>query len=264
MHNAALERHELNPIASSFSQAASSYDSAAALQRDIGKQLLAQLPSSHRVQTWIDLGCGTGYFSQQLSQLYPDATGLGLDIAQGMLHRAQRLRPCASYVCGDAQALPLASASQDLIFSNMALQWCSDFSNILAQTKRALTPQGIFAFTSVLDGSLCELKQSWQTVDTEPHINQFRRFTDYQNLCQNSGLQLVCLNEHSFVQHFPSVRALSRNLKQLGAHHIQDGRAQGLTSRQEYTQLRQAYEQYRQAQGLPVTWNILFAVLQAA
>jgi len=263
MLSSALALNEANPIAACFSQAAGSYDRAAQLQREVGQQLLALCPADLAVQNWLDLGCGTGYFTQPLAQRYPQAQGWGVDIAQGMLQHAQRLRPYANYLCADAQALPLASASQDVIFSSMALQWCDDFSAVLAEAKRVLKPKGIIAFTSVVDGSLSELKQSWLAVDDLSHINQFRRFADYQQLCAASGLNVLQLRTQTFQQYFPSVRELSQNLKQLGAHHIQTGRSTGLTSRQQYTKLSQAYEQHRQPQGLPATWRLIFAVLQA-
>lgn len=263
MLSSALALNETNPIAACFSQAAGSYDRAAQLQREVGQQLLELCPPDLAVQHWLDLGCGTGYFTQQLAQRYPQAQGWGVDIAQGMLQHAQRLRPYANYLCADAQALPLASNSVDLIFSSMAVQWCDDLSAVLAEAKRVLKPKGIIAFTSVVDGSLSELKQSWLAVDDLPHINQFRRFANYQQLCAASGLKVAHLRMQTLQQHFSSVHELSQNLKQLGAHHVQAGRSNGLTSRQQYMKLCQAYEQQRQPQGLPVTWHMVYAVLQA-
>lgn len=263
MHNSMGALNETNAVAACFSHAAQSYDSAAQLQREVGEQLLQYCPTELAVQHWLDVGCGTGYFSQHLALRYPQAQGWALDIAQGMLQHARRLRPQAQYLCADAQALPLASASQDLLFSSMALQWCPDFSKVLAEAKRVLKPGGMLAFTSVAAGTLCELEHSWRAVDEQPHINQFRTLTDYQQHCAASGLEVLLCRQQSIQQHFPSLRALSRNLKQLGAHHIHTGRHKGLTSRQQYQQLSQAYETHRQTQGLPVTWQVVFAVLRA-
>ena len=125
-----------NPVARAFSNAAHTYDAEAVLQREVGQHLLQMLPADLQVQNWLDLGCGTGYFCEQLQQRYPQASGTGLDIAPGMLQQARALRPCAHYMCGDASALPLASNSQDLIFSSLALQWCPDFSVVLLLLRR--------------------------------------------------------------------------------------------------------------------------------
>ena len=53
-------------VAASLSRAAASYDSVAALQRQVGNQLLARLPADLQVASWLDLGSGTGYFSRVL------------------------------------------------------------------------------------------------------------------------------------------------------------------------------------------------------
>ena len=56
-------------VAVSFSRAASSYDSVAELQRDVGHELIARLPVGLAPQRWLDLGSGTGYFSRVLGQI---------------------------------------------------------------------------------------------------------------------------------------------------------------------------------------------------
>ena len=55
-------------VAASFSRAAASYDSVAALQRAVADALLARLPVDLRPQRWLDLGCGTGYCTRALAQ----------------------------------------------------------------------------------------------------------------------------------------------------------------------------------------------------
>ena len=58
-------------VAASFSRAASSYDGVAALQRKVGQQLLKALPAEFDPSSWLDLGCGTGFFTRALAQRYP-------------------------------------------------------------------------------------------------------------------------------------------------------------------------------------------------
>ena len=72
-------------VAASFSRAAASYDSVAALQRSVGQQLLARLPAAITPERWLDLGCGTGHFSRALGERFPASQGVALDIAEGML-----------------------------------------------------------------------------------------------------------------------------------------------------------------------------------
>lgn len=253
-------------IAAAFSRAANTYDSVADFQRAVGTRLLSLLPESvlgttESLANWLDIGCGTGYFCQQLQQRWPQAQGIGLDLAPGMLQVARKRCPNNSYLCADAERLPLTDNSQDLVFSSLALQWCSDFARVLSEIKRVLKPGGVLLFSSVADGSLYELKRSWQMVDHAAHVNQFRPLSLYQDLAAASGLQRLDLHCHRHIYHYPKVRDLTHELKYLGADHVQAGRAQGLLGRQRLQRLLDAYEGFRQPQGLPATWQVVYGVL---
>ena len=254
-------------VAAAFSRAASTYDSVAEFQRAVGTRLLSLLPQqqtksvTEQPQHWLDIGCGTGYFCQQLEQRWPSAQGIGLDLAEGMLDVSRQRCPELSYICADAEYLPLADNSQDLIFSSLALQWCSDFSGVLSEIKRVLKPGGVLLFSSLADGSLFELRNSWQAVDHAPHVNQFRPLSLYQDLATNSGLTVLDVHCHTHTYYYAKVRELTHELKHLGADHVQAGRAPGLVSRQGFQRLLNAYEGYRQPQGLPATWRVVYGVL---
>lgn len=253
-------------VAAAFSRAAATYDSVADFQRAVGLRLLslapAQLTEQTQMQQWLDIGCGTGYFCEQLQQRWPRAQGVGLDLAEGMLDFARTRCPQPSYICADAEDLPLQDNSQGLVFSSLALQWCTDFSRVLSEIKRVLKPGGVLLFSSLAEGSLLELRNSWQAVDNSPHVNQFRSLSLYRDLTASSGLQVLDVHCHTHTYHYQKVRELTHELKYLGADHVQAGRAQGLVSRQGFQRLLDAYESYRQSQGLPATWQVIYGVLR--
>ena len=58
------------------------------------------------------------------------------------------------------------------------------------------------------------------------------------------------------------VRSLTHELKALGAHNLNPGRPGGLTGRARIVALVEAYEQFRQSQGLPATYQVVYAVLE--
>ena len=248
-------------VAASFSRAAESYDSVAALQRAVGHELLARLPESSSPARWLDLGCGTGYFSRTLGERFPGAEGVAVDIAEGKLRHARPLAGARHFVAGDAERLPLGDESCDLLFSSLALQWCGDFAAVLREARRVLRPGGVLAFSSLCVGTLRELRDSWQAVDGFVHVNRFRRFEDYQGLCAASGLQVLSLQSRPQVLHYPDVRSLTHELKALGAHNLNPGRPGGLTGRARMLALLAAYEQFRQPQGLPATYQVVYGVL---
>lgn len=120
-------------VAASFSRAAASYDSVAELQRDVGSQLLQRLPEDFLPSRWLDLGCGTGYFTRALAERYVEGQGLALDIAEGMLNHARPLGGAQHFIAGDAERLPLQDSTCELIFSSLAVQWCADFESVLSE-----------------------------------------------------------------------------------------------------------------------------------
>lgn len=249
-------------VAASFSRAAASYDSVAALQRAVGMSLLEQLPAGLQPACWLDLGSGTGHFSRALAKRFQGSAGVAVDIAEGMLRHAREQGGAQHHVAGDAERLPLHDESVDLVFSSLVVQWCSQFASVLGEAWRVLRPGGVLAFSSLCVGTLDELRASWQAVDGLVHVNRFRRFEDYQRLCGESGLQVLGLQRRPHVLYYPDVRSLTHELKALGAHNLNPGRPSGLTGRARMQGLLQAYESFRQPQGLPATYQVVYGVLR--
>ncbi|WP_300629445.1 malonyl-ACP O-methyltransferase BioC [Pseudomonas sp.] len=249
-------------VAASFSRAAASYDSVAELQRTVGHALLARLPTGLSPQRWLDLGCGTGYFSRALDERLPASHGTALDIAEGMLNHARPLGGARHFIAGDAERLPLKADSFELVFSSLAVQWCANFEAVLSEAFRVLQPGGVLAFASLCVGTLDELRESWRAADGWVHVNRFRTFEAYQQLCAASGFRVAGLERRAHVLHYPDVRSLTHELKALGAHNLNPGRPGGLTGRARIVALVQAYEQFRQAHGLPATYQVVYAVLE--
>ncbi|WP_212630995.1 malonyl-ACP O-methyltransferase BioC [Pseudomonas sp. KB-10] len=261
-HSATCALPDKRQVAASFSRAAASYDAVAELQRSVGAQLLARLPAELQPRRWLDLGSGTGHFTRALAERFGAAEGLALDIAEGMLRHARPQGGAAYFVAGDAEALPLQDASVDLLFSSLALQWCGDFPRVQSEAQRVLRPGGVLAFSSLCVGTLQELRDSWLAVDGFVHVNRFRRFEDYQQMCAASGLQSLTLQRQAEVLHFPDLRSLTGSLRDLGAHNLNPGRPGGLTGRSRIRALIEAYERFRQPQGLPATYQVVYGVLR--
>ena len=125
-----------------------------------------------------------------------------------------------------------------------------------------LRPGGVLAFSSLCVGTLHELQGSWQAVDGHVHVNRFRALSTYQHLCADSGMRVRALQVQPQVLHYPDVRSLTGELKALGAHNLNPGRPGGLTGRERIRALLAAYEGFRQPQGLPATYQVVYAVLQ--
>lgn len=253
-------------VAQSFSRAASRYDSVASLQRDVGGQLLHRLDSlGQQPGTVLDLGCGTGYFCPALRERYPGADYIGLDLAQGMVEFARQRCPGErQWLVGDAEALPLASNSVDLVFSSLAIQWCDRPRLLFAELARVLRPGGHCVFTSLGPQTLVELRDAWAAVDARQHVNTFLPPSALADAAGDvPGLSLA-LDGARFNMQYERVRELLDELKTLGAHNMNRDRPAGLTSRRTLQGMLQAYEKWRRDGLLPATYDVIFGVLEAA
>ena len=236
-----------------FERAAADYDAAAILQREISKRLLERLDyiklQPLRV---LDVGAGTGLSLGGLRQQYPTAQIYALDIASKMLLQArrkqtwlQRWRRPLQFITADAEALPLADASVDLLFSNLTLQWCVDLQQAFNEFRRVLKPGGLLMFTTFGPDTLKELRHCWSQVDGYTHVNQFIDMHDIGDALVRSRFAEPVMDMEMISMTYPDVPSIMRDLKTIGAHNVTEGRARSLTGRGKLQQLIAAYEQLR-------------------
>lgn len=248
-----------NKVAQSFSRAAATYDSVAQLQRDIGAQLFAQLPDGLPAQSSVlDLGSGTGFFTRQLAEKYPRSQIVGLDIAEGMLHYAAEPSDGISWLCSDAELLPIADNSVDIIFSSLAIQWCNNLPQLMAELARVLKPAGQLHIATLGPHTLHELKSAWHQVDNYVHVN---RFQSQQALIASIDLSQLILDnvqQENRTLYYDRLTELTHELKALGAHNINSGKPEGLTGRSRLLAFKNAYELFRAPQGLPATYDVIY------
>ena len=251
-------------VAASFGRAASSYDSAAQLQRDIGSELLRQIPSDLNPRIVVDLGCGTGYFSDALRQRFPAAKIIALDLAEGMLQFAQRQRELSTtYLCADAECLPLRTGCVDLIFSSLAIQWCENLSALFSELRRVLSFNGYALLATLGPETLSELRYAWRQVDDYVHVNQFSSQTELNEAIVAENFSRTDFLCETRTLRYEKLQQLTRELKAIGAHNINRGQSQGLTGRACINKFRNAYEKFRSEGKLPATYEVYYLNLRA-
>ena len=87
----------------------------------------------------VDLGCGTGRFSNALAAYY-QASVIGIDPSQKMLAQAKRQTDMADvrFMEGTAEAIPLPDNSVDLLFLSMVYHHIADHSGAHDEFRRVL------------------------------------------------------------------------------------------------------------------------------
>jgi malonyl-CoA O-methyltransferase len=244
-----------------FDRASATYDESAVLQTRVRQQLLERLEwIGFEPELVVDLGCGTGHAARALSQRWPAARVVAVDIAPGMLRAAARLEGASRFerICADALALPLPDASVDLLFSNLMLQWCDDADAVFAEIARVLRPRGLLTFTTFGPDTLMELREAWREADDFTHVSPFADMHDIGDGLVRAGLVEPVLDVLRYTLTYPDVRVLMRDLKAIGAQNATAGRPRGLTGRQRLRTVEQAYERHRRDGRLPASYEVVF------
>ena len=258
-------------VARSFGQAAAHYDDVAILQRQTADELLDRLSLvTLQPQQILDLGAGTGRNLSLLAKRYPKAQLFALDIATAMVQHARKnhqkqvgfkrwlpnSKP-VQFLTGDAEKLPLADNSMDLIYANLALQWC-DPRTSFAEIQRVLRPDGLLMFTTLGPDTLHELRQSWAEVDDYPHVNLFYDMHDVGEAMMAANLAEPVLDTDRYTLTYDTAMALMKDLKILGARNVNTTRRRGLTGKQTMNNVAKAYEQFRENGVLPATYEVVY------
>ncbi len=245
-----------------FERAAHSYDKAAVLQRQVADEMLSRLQVLHtRPARVLDLGCGTGYSTRLLARHYRRAHVIGIDLAHAMTRLARaRRRWWANhcYFVGDAELLPFADASMDIVVSNLTLQWCRP-DPVFSECLRVLRPGGVMLFSSFGPDTLKELRQAWQQVDGGIHVHDFIDMHDLGDAMLRAGFAEPVMDIDRYTLTYSRVSDVLRDLRDIGAANAAARRSRGLLGRQRYQQFYRAYEGLALVDGrVPATYEVVY------
>jgi malonyl-CoA O-methyltransferase len=260
-----------------FGRAASTYDAAAALQREIGARMAQRLDYVKLAPALVlDAGCGTGEAIGELGIRYPSARVVALDNALPMVAAARsrarqgrsllrRLVPGLARgpappqcVCGDLNALPLRGVAFDLVWSNLALQWVNDVPRVFAEWRRVLRVGGLVSFTTFGPDTLREVRKAFARADGFTHTNRFIDMHDLGDMLVHAGFADPVMDmEHVTVTYGDPI-ALLRELKNLGASNATRGRPHGLMGRARWQKVLRSLESMREDGRIPATFEVVY------
>ncbi|MCG7599136.1 methyltransferase domain-containing protein [Halomonas sp. McH1-25] len=238
-------------VGHAFSRSAASYMDRAQAQHAMGRMLWQRLPV--QAAKVLDLGCGPGHWTARLSRHF-GVQAIGLDLALGMLGEARRRYGAQGrWLCGDAASLPLASQSIDLVFSNLAIQWCRDLPGIFSELHRILAPGGCALINTLAPGTLSEVAHAWSHPHRPAAVERFASSRQVCLVARQAGFE-VRMEQASERFHYPNLTAVMTSIKGVGAQVAHGGPA---LTRRDIDKARQRYETLRLPAGLPVTYQRL-------
>jgi SAM-dependent methyltransferase len=125
-------------------------------------------------------------------------------------------------VCGEAEALPFAPGSFDLIVASCALHWVNDLPGALIQLRMALRPDGLFLASLPVLGTLDALRAALMETEAaltggaSPRVSPFPDLRDCAALLQRAGFALPVADAEDITLSYANPLALLRDLRHAG------------------------------------------------
>jgi ubiquinone/menaquinone biosynthesis C-methylase UbiE len=159
-----------------FDRAASQYD--AYYDTELGQQVdalekesVGRLLGGIRAGQVLEIGCGTGHWTQFLSGL--GYSVLGIDPSEAMLEKARSRRlPDCEFICARAEKLPLPDHCMDLVVAIAVFEFIENREAAFSEVHRVLRPEGHF-----LLGVINERSQLGKSSGEDPILRHGRLFT---------------------------------------------------------------------------------------
>ena len=246
-----------------FGKAAKTYNEAAVVQTEILTRLLSRLallqPECNSI---LDLGSGTGLAKTELQKTYGESAYMALDMSFPMLKYAlndnESLYPYPS-ICADMEALPLRDNVLETIFSASCFQWSNSIEETFLECLRTLKNEGLLLFSTFGPGTLNELQQCFQQVDTHPHVNEFIDMHEMGDVLLSVGFSSPVMESETITVEYSDPRQLFSDLKATGAtNHVQN-QSKGLLTKERLNTVIKQYEQFRLPNGkYPVSYEVIF------
>lgn len=253
-----------------FERAASGYEAASALAREVGSRMLERLDLVKLQPAWIlDAGSGTGQLAGALAARYPHARVACLDLSLGMLQAGaprggwgQRLlaavRPSRCLpICGDLEQIPLGAAGVELICSNLALPWVGRPEATMQEFYRVLAPGGLLMFTAFGPDTLTELRAALGPSGAQA-IHPFADMHDVGDLLVGSGFADPVMDAEHLTLTYRDLTALLAELHASGGRSARTDQRPGLRGRAWRSGLEARYAAFRVDGRLPLTCEVVY------
>lgn len=95
-----------------------------------------------KLKTILDVGCASGTFTNNLTQVFPEAKIYGVDAYSAAINFAQKKYPHLNFIEADAHRLPFKPNTFDLIICYETIEHVADPLQVLRQMHKVLKKDG--------------------------------------------------------------------------------------------------------------------------
>lgn len=234
-------------IGHSFGKKLASYNKHASLQRKCAQKLCSFLPDS-APRKILEIGCGTGFLTEELQNKYPQAAILGIDISKEMVASCSQKFVGYQNLSFDRQDGEnfISTEKFDLIVSNLTVQWFDNPQTGLQKLCQNLTDKGKLFFSTIGQKSF----QEWKTTLNDLNLPS--------GILSPDNYAGVFEQEERIIQYKNAIDFL-QNLKKIGAHYPREGYKPLSQS-----ELQKACKSFDIAHHGNITWHIVYGCLDSS
>lgn len=255
----------------SFGRQAHEYDRHADVQKRVITRFMEIMPPMEAGPDRIlDLGTGTGMLLCRLSGVFPGACLVGIDLAPEMSLMARQKMPRngnSHSLSADAEQLPFADGSFDLIVSTSTFQWLDKLDSAFREALRVLRPGGRFFFAMFGESTLFELKNSYRGAlatfgrQREDRAHNFHSVREAEESLARAGFGGCRVMSEKYVEYHENVPSLLRSLKKIGAGSAAGVGLRGLAGRRVMQDMIESYVRIYGSDGMiPATYEVIYAM----
>ena len=245
-----------------FDRAARLFDQADFVHRHAALGLFDRLsPMQIDAARILDLGSATGRDHKSLAKRFRSALVIGLDCSGEMLRLARRRRwwfSRSTVVQADAENLPFADGSLDLVYANLLLPWIDNLPACFAEIARVLRKGGLFVFSTLGPDSFQELRQAWGAELSATRVRSFPDMHDVGDRLVRSGLRDPVLDVDVLSLQYADADRLFADLRRAGAGNSLQLRERALAGKARFHGFRERLASSAMQRPFTVTLELVY------
>lgn len=256
-----MEGKEL--IKKRFAHNLDGYDALSVVQRAVCERIdgvLDSLVPTVEGQVAMELGAGTGFFTEHLLRRFPDKNWTINDIVpetEAFLAKIVARSNCkegVTYVWGDAENIVFPSGLS-LLASASLFQWFDALDVFLKRVGTNLAKGGYVVFSSFGENNFFEIREA--SLGRKGIV--FPDYTKVEGWCRDAGFEVVHSEEYTHELVFPTVSDMIHYLRDTGVN----GHSQGSWSRADYNDFCNRYkESFSKEGGVTLSFNPIIFILR--
>ena len=228
MSDTLIDEEKLS-IARNFGKSVNYYDSHADLQKETARRLIASLKpwrESMPVGPILEIGCGTGFVTEGLLDLFPERRLEITDLSEPMVEYCREKfagRDRLIFEPLDVEQLKDSRGTYALTISNFVAQWLKQPALTLGKCLEATAPGGLLLASFPGNESFPEWKTTCREVGV-PYTGNTLPDTEEIVVKLSGGPVQVDYYEDTVTKAYESAADFFRHLKKLGAGTQRNGR----------------------------------------